>query len=61
MLSRETGLRRDYSEGAAYRDYFSTDALMFQVSKTDKRLKNKDVVVLIDSARLEVFTTEIAQ
>lgn len=26
-----------------------------------KRLKNKDVIVLIDSARLQVFTTEISQ
>jgi Protein of unknown function (DUF3179) len=47
VLSRETGVRRDYSEGAAYRDYFSTDALMFHVSKTDKRLKNKAEVVVM--------------
>ena len=47
VLSRETGVKRDYSEGAAYRDYFATDALMFQVSKTDKRLKNKAEVVVM--------------
>ena len=45
MLSLETGHRRDYSEGAAYRDYFATDELMFNVPKLDKRLKNKDEVL----------------
>ena len=29
VLSRDTGYRRDYAEGAAYRDYFATDELMF--------------------------------
>ena len=31
VLSLETGHERDYSEGAAYRDYFATDELMFAV------------------------------
>ncbi len=44
VLSLDTGHRRDYSEGAAYRSYFATDDLMFNVPKTDKRLKNKDEV-----------------
>lgn len=50
VLSLETGHARDYSEGAAYRDYFATDRLMFPVSKVDDRLKNKDevLVMLID-------------
>jgi hypothetical protein len=47
VLSPDTGVKRDYSEGAAYRDYFSTDALMFRVSKTDKRLKNKAEVLIM--------------
>ena len=47
MLSLETGHERDYSEGAAYRDYFSTDRLMFQVSHRDERLDNKDEVVVM--------------
>jgi hypothetical protein len=47
VLSLDTGIKRDYSEGAAYRDYFSTDALMFRVSKTDKRLKNKAEVLIM--------------
>ena len=47
VLSLDTGHQRDYSEGAAYRGYFSSDALMFQVSKTDDRLKNKDEVLVI--------------
>ncbi|MEM7008927.1 MAG: DUF3179 domain-containing protein [Thermodesulfobacteriota bacterium] len=45
VLSLDTGHRRDYSEGAAYRDYFATDELMFNVPKLDKRLKNKDEVL----------------
>ena len=47
VLSIETGFRRDYSEGVAYRAYFSTDRLMFQVSKTDARLRNKDEVLVM--------------
>jgi len=45
VLSLETGYKRDYSEGAAYHDYFSTDHLMFEVPKKDTRLKNKAEVV----------------
>ena len=47
VLSLDTGYTRDYSEGAAYRDYFSTDRLMFQVSKTDARLRNKTEVLVM--------------
>lgn len=47
MLTLETGHRRDYSEGAAYRDYFSTQALMFDVSHKDGRLRNKDEVLAL--------------
>ena len=47
VLSLETGHERDYSEGAAYRDYFSTDRLMFEVSHRDERLDNKDEVVVM--------------
>ena len=44
-LSLDTGHFRDYSEGAAYHDYFATDALMFNTSKVDSRLKNKAEVL----------------
>ena len=47
VLSLETEHQRDYSEGAAYRDYFSTDQLMFQVQAQDDRLDNKDEVVVM--------------
>ena len=47
VLSLDTGHERDYSEGAAYRDYFATDRLMFTVPKRDTRLKNKDEVLAI--------------
>ena len=45
VLSATTGYERDYAEGAAYRQYFATDELMFQVPTLDKRLKNKDEVL----------------
>lgn len=45
VLSLETGHRRDYGEGVAYNDYFSTDKLMFTVPEIDKRLLNKDEVL----------------
>ncbi|HUG55128.1 MAG TPA: DUF3179 domain-containing protein [Vicinamibacteria bacterium] len=47
VLSLETGHQRDYSEGAAYRDYFATDRLMFGVPRTDERLRNKDEVLTL--------------
>jgi len=47
VLSLDTGYTRDYTEGAAYRDYFATDRLMFQVSKTDARLRNKAEVLVM--------------
>ena len=51
VLSLDTGYQRDYSEGAAYRDYFAIDDLMFNVPKLDRRLKNKDeVLALVFSA-----------
>ena len=50
VLSLETEHERDYSEGAAYRDYFATDDLMFTVPVLDTRLANK----------AEVFTMLLA-
>ncbi len=47
VLALETGHERDYSEGAAYRDYFSTDRLMFGVPKLDTRLPNKAEVLAL--------------
>ena len=47
VLSLNTGHRRDYGEGVAYRSYFGTDNLMFQVSRTDERLRNKDEVLVM--------------
>lgn len=47
VLSLNTGHRRDYRDGVAYKDYFSTDALMFTVPKIDKSLKNKDEILAI--------------
>jgi hypothetical protein len=47
VLSLATGFDRDYAEGAAYRDYFATDDLMFAVPFADRRLRNKDEVLAL--------------
>lgn len=47
VLSLETGHKRDYGEGVAYQDYFATDKLMFTVPQIDRRLKNKDEVLVV--------------
>ncbi|MGH7526241.1 MAG: DUF3179 domain-containing protein [Gemmatimonadales bacterium] len=47
VLSLETGHRRDYGEGVAYREYFATDRLMFGVPKLDARLPNKAEVLAL--------------
>ncbi len=47
VLALDTGYERDYSEGAAYRDYFATDELMFPVPKLDRRLKNKAEILAL--------------
>ena len=49
VLTLNTGYRRDYGEGVAYRNYFATDELMFDIPKElkDSRLKNKDSVLAL--------------
>jgi len=47
VLSLETGHRRDYDEGIAYNEYFSTDTLMFNTPFNDDRLKNKREVLAL--------------
>lgn len=47
VLSLETGYQRNYDEGVAYRDYFATDRLMFNVPKIDNRLANKAEVLAL--------------
>ncbi len=47
VLSLETGYSRDYGEGVAYRQYFATDQLMFEVPLADTRLKNKEPVLAL--------------
>lgn len=50
VLSLDTGHQRNYSEGAAYNEYFATDRLMFGVPKLDNRLANKAEVVALREA-----------
>ena len=47
VLSLDTGHRRDYAEGAAYREYFASDRLMFNVPRLDDRLPNKAEVLAL--------------
>jgi len=47
VLSLDTGHQRNYAEGAAYREYFATDELMFSVATSDNRLHNKDEVLAL--------------
>lgn len=47
VLDIETGFVRDYDEGAAYRDYFSTDELMFNTPFNNKSLRNKDEILAL--------------
>jgi hypothetical protein len=53
VLSIDTGHKRDYGPGVAYSAYFSTDKLMFPVPKIDKRLRNKDEVLVIRAKNYE--------
>ena len=47
VLSLQTGHKRDYAENSAYNEYFSTNQLMFPVARQDKRLKNKEEVLVM--------------
>jgi len=47
VLSLNTGHRRDYGEGVAYNNYFSTDRLMFNTPFNDDRLANKREVLAL--------------
>lgn len=47
VLSLDTGHQRNYGEGVAYKDYFSTDELMFTIPEIDRSLKNKDEILSI--------------
>jgi|TARA_B100000686_G_scaffold260144_1_gene272763 hypothetical protein len=45
VLSLETGYSRDYGEGVAYREYFQSNDLMFDVPERDSRLPLKAEIV----------------
>ena len=47
VLSLDTGYRRDYGEGVAYRAYFASDELMFEIPERDERLPNKAEVLAL--------------
>ena len=55
VLSIDTGYRRNYDEGNAYKAYFATDDLMFTIPKIDTSLKNKDEILAL---RLEDAPSE---
>ena len=47
VLSLNTGHNRNYDEGFAYNEYFSSDRLMFNTPFNDTSLKNKDEVLAL--------------
>ncbi|MEM9142753.1 MAG: DUF3179 domain-containing (seleno)protein [Bacteroidota bacterium] len=47
VLDINTGFQRDYGEGVAYKAYFATDDLMFNVPELDTSLKNKQSILAI--------------
>ena len=47
VLSLNTGHSRDYGEGVAYNDYFSTDRVMFNTPFNDERLDNKREILAL--------------
>lgn len=47
VLSLDTGYSRDYGEGVAYSDYFSSNKLMFNTPFNDDRLDNKREVLAL--------------
>jgi len=47
VLSLDTGHNRDYDEGVAYKSYFSSDELMFDVPGEDARLANKAEILAL--------------
>lgn len=47
VLSLNTGFLRDYGEGVAYKEYFSSDELMFAVPSLDTTLKNKAEILVL--------------
>lgn len=51
VVSLDTGFQRDYTEGAAYAEYFASDELMFEVAEKSNRLANKEEVLSMRFAR----------
>ena len=60
VLSLNTGHQRDYDEGAAYKDYFATDELMFPVPYQNASLKNKDEVFIVRTEGYKVHPLAIS-
>ena len=47
VLSLNTGYDRNYNEGEAYKEYYSTDALMFPVKDLKNELNKKEEVFIV--------------
>ncbi|RZN83509.1 MAG: DUF3179 domain-containing protein [Winogradskyella sp.] len=60
VLSLETGHKRNYGEGIAYKDYFSKDDVMFNVPNLDKNLKNKQSILAIKLPEITEKTIAIS-
>ncbi len=53
VLNLSTGFKRNYDEGIAYKNYFATDDVMFNVPKLSNRLKNKASILAIRFPELQ--------
>lgn len=53
VVDIETGYPRNYSPGAAYRDYFASPDLMFPTAVDESTLKKKDYVFALRSSNIE--------
>ena len=60
VLSLNTKFPRDYGEGVAYKDYFSSDELMFAVPSLDTTLKNKAEVLVLPCFKKQPTAVTIA-
>lgn len=58
VLSLQTGYDVDYGEGVAYKKYFASDELMFEVPHLDNRLENKAEVLGVFLSKGELPLTE---
>ena len=61
LLSPDTGFQIDYSKPTPFSEYAQTDELVYQVPKTDDRLKNKQEVLAVRAMPADARQLAIAR